>query len=122
MTDGANFMNTSPAVYSAYGHLFQNTARNKQNKNGDPQYASLGTTNGRAANKVLDDRLKKVCTKMKDLNILVYTITFDLRRQDIKNTMKDCASEGRAFDANKQDLTEKFEAIANELNSLRIGK
>ena len=72
----------------------------------------------------MDDRLSTVCEEMRDEDILVYTITFQLRGSATKRLMENCASGPvRYFDSpSNAKLEVVFKAIGAELSNLRIGR
>ncbi len=107
MTDGANFISGSSGQYSGYG-LFSD--------------GRLGNDPGQAE-KELDKRLTEVCTKMKNLDILVFTITFDVPSKQIQNLMSNCATDsGKYFNSpSGADLQQAFKSIGAQLSNLRIG-
>ncbi len=79
----------------------------------------------------LNRRLTDVCTKMKNLDILVFTIVFDSRNRAFKRLMSRCATDsGKHFDPSSgADLQQAFQSIAAQLrnhgsgagSNLRIG-
>ncbi len=107
MTDGANFISGNSGQYSGYG-LFSD--------------GRLGNDPGQAE-KELDKRLTEVCTKMKNLDILVFTITFDVPSKQIQNLMSNCATDsGKYFNSpSGADLQQAFKSIGAQLSNLRIG-
>lgn len=108
MTDGENFISSSSNNYSAYGHIDE---------------GRLGTTNSYSARTELDKRLERTCTNAKKAGVTIYTITFQLYSNSIRNLMKRCATdETKYFDSPSNDqLRKTFEAIGAELSNLRIG-
>ena len=115
MTDGSNaiqgfsgiFKRASPH-YGGYGSFSDN---------------QLGIDRTVFARQILDRRLLTVCKNMKDKKILVYTITFGFISQGVKNTMRNCADEGRFFESPSGSALEKaFRSIGTELKNLRIAK
>jgi hypothetical protein len=118
MTHRSNSIGPFPNAYSAYG-----TPANDRLGNIPDRSAGRGQTE-------LNRRLTDVCTKMKNLDILVFTIAFDANLQ-IKNLMSNCATDsGKYFDAPfGTDLQQAFESIAAQLrnhgsgagSNLRIG-
>ncbi|MEQ9639736.1 MAG: pilus assembly protein [Alphaproteobacteria bacterium] len=109
MTDGENFMPSSSRDYTAYGFL---------------QDGNLGTTSRSAAEDELDDRLLEVCTGMKAVGIIVYTITFDVDSSALRTLMRSCAtSTANYFDSpSSSELQAAFEAIGAQLSNLRLGR
>jgi len=107
MTDGENVMSSS--VYTAYGYLNE---------------GNLGTTNSGNAVDELNDRTASVCSRIKNKGIIIYTITFQVSSNSVRNLMRDCASEpDNYFDSpSDTELASAFRAIGNELSNLRIGR
>ncbi len=108
MTDGANVMSSS--VFTAYGYLSD---------------GSLGTTSSSsAAVNELDDRTTTTCDNIKAEGIILYTITFQVSSNSIRDLMRDCASEAdNYFDSpSDTELEAAFRAIGQELSNLRIGR
>jgi Mg-chelatase subunit ChlD len=68
--------------------------------------------------------LKEVCDNVKDDDITVYTVAFEITNTTIKNLMKDCASDpSMYFEAkNSQQLKDSFAQIADELSLLVISR
>jgi Flp pilus assembly protein TadG len=108
MTDGENVMSSS--VFTAYGYLSQ---------------GKLGTTSS-SSNAVdeLNDRTTDVCDNIKDEGIILYTITFQVTSNSIRDLMRNCASEDdNYFDSpSDAELEAAFRAIGQELSNLRIGR
>lgn len=107
MTDGENTMTSS--VYTAYGRL--NDER-------------LGTNKSSDAVTELNDRLKKVCTAMKNAGIVVYTIAFNKPGKSIEALLKECATQPAFYfnSPNGSDLETAFEQIGGSLTNLRVSK
>ena len=100
-------------------------------KRGSPHYGGYGPFSDNQlgidrtvfARQILDRRLLTVCKNMKDKKILVYTITFGFISQGVKNTMRNCADEGRFFESPSGSALENaFRSIGTELKNLRIAK
>ena len=108
MTDGENFISDVTGDYSAYGALSQ---------------GRLGTTSQSAAITELNNRLLTVCTGMKALDIIVYTITFQSTPAAFA-VMRSCATDaGKAFESpTNADLESTFRAIGAQLSNLRLGR
>ncbi|MEC9368553.1 MAG: hypothetical protein VX871_07650, partial [Pseudomonadota bacterium] len=70
----------------------------------------------------MDTKTSEACTNVKAAGITVYTIAFDLDDADTVALLRNCASgSSRAFSINNGDaLISIFEAIAGEINKLRI--
>jgi len=108
MTDGENYISSSCNGYGAYGSLCD---------------GRLGTTSKSAAEDVLDARLLEVCSGMKNLNVKVYTITFQVGSSAARTVMRNCATDvSKYYDSpSNEDLERVFRAIGAELSNLRIG-
>lgn len=112
MTDGENVISTGSGQYSSYGTVSQATTK-------------LGCSSQSCKQAELDDRLLEVCDNMKDENIIVYTVGFDLAgNDDVLDMLEECAtSVGHFFDSpSNEDLALAFEAIGTALSNLRIGQ
>ncbi len=117
LTDGENYIgsynNHNKSYYNGYGYV----------KDG-----RLGTTSASAALTELNERTAEVCENIKDENpdkpIIIYTITFQLYNNDIKDLMRNCASDPEKFfdSPSNSVLKQNFQTIANELSELRISK
>jgi Flp pilus assembly protein TadG len=107
MTDGEN--THSSAVYTAYRYLSDGV---------------LGTTNANNASNVLDKRLLEVCAAMKQLGIIVYTITLGLNDSGTQDLYRTCATEPAKYfnSPSAAELQGAFRAIGAELSNLRIAK
>ena len=72
----------------------------------------------------LDARTLDICTAMKAQGILLYTITFKVSSESIKNTFRACASDPTNYfdDGSTADLRRTFRQIAEELRKLRIAR
>ena len=96
--------------YTAYGYTSQ---------------GRLGTnTSSNAINAELDVRFAQVCENIKQLGIVVYTITFDLDDTGTQNLFRDCATDDQKY-FNSPDgdtLRASFQAIGAELSNLRISQ
>lgn len=117
MTDGENFIgrlnNHNKSIYNAYGYTATQRTTNR-----------LGTTNKNRVQGVLDDRTSELCRNIKNAGIVVFTISFDLRSNNIKNRLQRCASDAdKYFDAaNTSDLKAAFKTIGTELGELRLSR
>ncbi len=87
-----------------------------------PSEQVLGTSSTSAMVDELDDRLSETCTNMKDKDIVVYSITFDVDSSNIQSLMEGCATdEDKYFDSPSEDeLKRTFRAIAKELKEIRL--
>jgi hypothetical protein len=61
---------------------------------------------------------------IKAKDIIIYTITFQVSSNSVRNLMRDCASEpDNYFDSpSDSELAAAFRAIGKELSNLRIGR
>lgn len=112
MTDGENIISTNTGQYSGYGTVSQ--AQSK-----------LGCSSSSCMEGEMDDRLLEVCDAMKALDILVYTIGFDLAgSSNVLDLLEDCATDpSKFFDSpGPGDLQSAFTTIGAELSNLRIGQ
>ena len=109
MTDGENFISDSSRDYAGYRRLADGL---------------LGTTNQNSAEDELDDRLTEVCTGMKNVGIIVYTITFDVSSTALQNLMRGCASDSSKYfnSPSESDLKKAFQTIGAQLSNLRLGR
>lgn len=69
-----------------------------------------------------DNVAEDVCSKIKDENITVYTIAYEVGDTTTENLLRDCASDtGKYFDAsNPEQLKRAFDVIAASLTELRL--
>jgi Flp pilus assembly protein TadG len=113
MTDGANTHtganNQNMSRYSAFGY----------SKHGRLRSPTSSTSLLKIA---MNEKTSEACTNAKDQDILIYTIAFDINDPDTLALLESCASSpSRAFDIDDGDaLVAVFEAIAGEINKLRI--
>lgn len=115
LTDGKNDVgsnqnalpNPNLSWYSGYGYVAQ---------------GRLGTTNMSSAHTELDARTAQLCANIKNEDILIFTITFQLSDGPIKDLMRDCATDPeKYFDSpDNATLQQHFQAIGKELRNLRI--
>lgn len=113
MTDGANtFPNSSThnqTWYSSYGYHAQNRLGASSNS----------TSALRAA---MNKKTAEACTNAKAAGILIYTIAFDISDSNTVNMLRNCAT-SPAYALTIEDgnsLIAAFEAIAHDINKLRI--
>lgn len=126
MTDGDNLFYDLPSNagpnephpghsdYTAYGRLGESQAN-----------AIFGTSNKNIAKGIVDDRLKTLCTRAKNQDIIIYTVTFGSSpSSSTKQIFQDCASDpGKYYHAPSQtELENAFGTIGAELSKLRIVK
>lgn len=113
LTDGENTIdaqnNDNGSNYGAYGYLAE---------------GRIGTTNAGSFEDQLDTNTATVCANVKAKGIRVYSITFNVTSTKVKNLMQGCASEPSLyFDSpSGSELEAAFEAIARDLNNLRISR
>ncbi len=113
MTDGANthygMSNQNMSRYSAFGF-----AKNGRLRSPTSSSSALVTA--------MNEKTSEACTNVKAQDILVYTIAFDISDPDTLALLEGCASSpSRAFNIDDGDaLVAVFEAIAGEINKLRI--
>ena len=99
----------------------------------DSHYTAYGyTSQGRlgidtatvAINGELDSRFAQVCENIKQEEIVIYTITFDLDDEDTQELFRQCASDpDKYFNSPDGDtLRSSFQAIGAELSNLRIAQ
>lgn len=69
-----------------------------------------------------DNTTRDLCNAIKDENITVYTIAYDVDSSSTRQLLQGCASEiSNFYDArNAADLNQAFSDIANSLNQIRI--
>ena len=107
LTDGEN--TTHDKVDTAYGYRTEGL---------------LGSTTGSGTTAALNSRLTEVCTAMKNQDIMVYTITFNVSSTTTQALFEDCAtSSDKYFNSpDSTTLTQAFRAIGAELKSLHLSK
>ena len=99
----------------------------------DSHYTAYGyTSQGRlgidtatvAINGELDSRFAQVCENIKQEEIVIYTITFDLDDEDTQELFRQCATDpDKYFNSPDGDtLRSSFQAIGAELSNLRISQ
>ena len=90
------------------------------------------TLAGRSYHQMLDAKVTQLCNNIKadkdgnenDRDILLYTIAFSVSSQNVINLMTNCASQPNMFynTTSGTDLDATFQAIARDLNKLRISR
>jgi len=107
LTDGDN--TTHDAVDTAYGYRSEGL---------------LGSTSGSGTTAELNSRLTQVCTAMKNENILVYTITFNVSSTTTQALFENCATRSDKYfnSPDSTTLTQAFRAIGAELKNLHLSK
>lgn len=117
MTDGENTMNNpsksteqNGSFYGGLGYIWQNM---------------LGTTSsdGSVRASAIDDRLKLLCTAVKNRDIVIYTVRVEVTSGS-SELLKKCAStDDKFYDVQKvSDLQAAFDAIAGSIDNLRLTK
>mgnify|MGYP002626152809 FL=1 len=68
------------------------------------------------------DQARKICENMKDENVVVFTVGFDLRERNAIRTLEECATSARYhyLAEDGEDLRRAFNDIAVKLTQLRI--
>jgi Flp pilus assembly protein TadG len=113
LTDGENTIDSQSTSlksnYSAYGHLI---------------HGRLGTTNASTFVNKLNANTALLCQRVKAKGIRVYSITFNVNTNTVRDLMRNCATDPSLyFDTpSAAELDTAFEAIASDLNNLRISK
>ena len=113
LTDGENTIDReydhNRSNYSAYGYL---------------EEARLGTKSQYTFVNKLDAKTAAICEELKDDDVEVYSITFEIDDADVQTLMRNCASaEANYFDSpSESELQAAFEAIAVALSNLRISR
>ena len=114
LTDGRNDVggglgNHNRSYYNAYGYARE---------------GHLGATDGSQAESVLNDKTTTLCTGIKDKDVRLYTVTFQLGNGSIKDLMRDCATQPDMYydSPSNAELQTVFEDIAKGLNKLRLSK
>ena len=97
------------ADYTAYGRL--NEGR-------------LGTTSNSGAKAVINERMLELCTAMKEQDIVIYTITFQVSDNATKDMYRNCATDDDFYfnSPSNSQLDAAFQQIADELSNLRIAE
>jgi uncharacterized protein YegL len=73
-------------------------------------------------NQTADDQARSLCDRMKDKDVVVFTVGFDLRERNAIRTLEECATAERYhyLAENGDDLRRAFLDIATKLTQLRI--
>lgn len=110
----APFPNTDPAPEGDQVIVLMTDGQNTKSKNGDGHFG----TDAVAAN----NKTRSLCNAIKDRNVTVYTIAYEVTDTPTRNLLEGCAtSTSTYFDArNAEDLTAAFSAIADSVKELRI--
>ena len=85
-----------------------------------PTYPEHNIGNSALANA----KTQKLCDNIKDKDIVVFTIAFEITNNTIKNILDDCAGNGGGyFDAgNANELQQAFAAITQSIMEMRLTK
>jgi len=117
MTDGANSVGD---LYTHYKSQLSGYGYAREERMGD------GVDTASDMEEEIDAKMLRICQRMKDEGILVYTIMFGLDDDDTKDLFQACASEPEApyfHDATAgTDLEEAFGDIAADLVDLHISR
>ncbi len=112
MTDGENTYNYSSKYngsgYDGYGFIWQNRA-------------GTTSTDESARTTAIDDRLKLLCTNMKNAGIVIYTVRVEVKTGS-SSLLQNCATTpDKFYDVQSaSNLTAVFSAIAGSIENLRI--
>ncbi len=125
MTDGVNVASGASTHWdsrmSAYGYAIEERMGDGVDRAG----RSGNFSSDRMANQI-DEKLLRVCHRMKEKNVLVYTIVFGLDDNDTETVFRACATqpdEPFYFKApSGSDLEQAFGAIAADLVNLHISQ
>ncbi|MEN3952823.1 TadE/TadG family type IV pilus assembly protein [Iodidimonas sp. SYSU 1G8] len=112
---------TSSSAYVVQGNVPDNTDYGAYGRIAENR---LGTTSNSQAQTVLNNKMKRMCTKLRDNGVTLYTITFGSPNAATKQTFLECAGRpDQYFDTPSNDeLEAAFIAIATEINNLRIAQ
>ena len=65
----------------------------------------------------------EACSYAKDRGVVVYTIAFQLSGNTNRDLMRNCASRAETFyNVENTDIQSAFDAIASDINQLRIAR
>jgi len=117
LPDGVDRSTLGPAGINRAIILMTDGANTASKPNNSPNHQGNNVNHANTATRTL-------CTNIKNDNIEMYTVSFQITDTGIKNIMKECASsEANAYDAeNSSELTAAFEAIAKSLARLRLSR
>ncbi|MEM6616412.1 MAG: TadE/TadG family type IV pilus assembly protein [Pseudomonadota bacterium] len=118
MTDGQNDIQEqnngwNRSDYGAWGYL---------------QQARLGTRDRAAFRSELDDKMLRICDRVKDRDIEIFTVVFDRNGslpRDLRLLYQNCSSDPatHSFSANSNaDLVRAFQEIGQSISALRISR
>jgi len=107
LTDGAN--TAYSYVYDAFGYP-------------SDQLLGSGINTASEVADETDDRLATICTNIKNADVTVYSITFDVSDTSTQNLFEDCATDtNKYYDSpTTSELTRTFRSIAAELKQLHV--
>ncbi|WP_261613818.1 TadE/TadG family type IV pilus assembly protein [Microbaculum marinisediminis] len=112
LSDGENIVskqsnNLNYSDYNPYNYLSRNR---------------LGTTHHLRAADEVDNKVAEICRAVKDKEIRVYTILFDLKSQSLQTLFRDCATSPNLYFDNPSpsELETVFAEIAYDLSKLRL--
>lgn len=113
LTDGSNDWsnqsNHNGSYYSPYGYV---------------AHGRLGITSGSKSQLIgkMNDRLEEACANVKARAIRLYTITFGNLDSTTKSLMRNCATQPTLYfhAPSASDIQATFEAIAADINNMRI--
>lgn len=117
MTDGDNTMNnpsksneSNGSFYGGLGYIWQ-------------KMLGTDTSDGNARADAIDERLKLLCTAVKDRDIVVYTVRVEVNSGS-SSLLQNCASTtDKFYDVQDvDDLQAAFDAIAGSIDNLRLAK
>jgi Flp pilus assembly protein TadG len=107
MTDGVNTMTD----YTAFGLASEGILGST-----DPNSSTVTTT--------LNNKTAAICDAMKNAGIIVYTVLFQTTDEDVKDMLRDCASQEVFFfdTTTGADLASAFRTIGDSLSKLRVSR
>jgi Flp pilus assembly protein TadG len=94
------------------------------NSYGYAQSGHLGATSGSQSESTLDAKTATLCQNIKDQDIRIYTITFQLSDGPTQDLMRNCATSTSMYynSPTNEELETVFDDIAKGLSELRISK
>jgi Flp pilus assembly protein TadG len=114
LTDGENQIwggwdTHNDSDYTSYGYLADNR---------------LGTDNKNVAKGVINQKVSTLCSRIKEHNVEVYTVTFQVNSGTIRTLFTQCATRpDMAFHSDSNGaLIAAFNSIANDMSLLRLTK
>lgn len=84
----------------------------------------LGTHSTSQAAKQVNDKVEDICDEVKERDIRVYTILFDLNSSSLRTLFRNCATDPSLYFDNPSpsQLEDVFESIAYDLSNLRLAQ